>query len=89
VTGEPSIVRGNDALRKLLFRLLHTVLQLALIIRGVELALGGGDKPIGSNLPTLEAADANPMPAPSWPRYWCRSASSGTQHNPPQHACRS
>jgi hypothetical protein len=43
------------------------VLQLTPIIGGIELALGGGDESIGSNLPTLEAADANPMPGPSRP----------------------
>jgi hypothetical protein len=59
--------RGNGALRKLLLWLLHTVLPLVTIIRGIELALGGGDESIGSNLPTLEAANANPMPGSSRP----------------------
>ena len=53
--------------RGLLLWLLHTVLQLAPIVRGIELALGGGDESIGSHLPTLEAADANPMPGPFRP----------------------
>ena len=54
-------------MRKPLLWLLHNALQLAPIIGGVELALRGGDESIGSNLPTLEAADANPMSAPSRP----------------------
>ena len=45
--------------------LLRTAPQLTLIIGTIEVALRGGDESIRSNLPTLEAADANAMPGAS------------------------
>lgn len=39
--------------------------QLTLIFGAVEVALRGGNEPVGSNLPKLKAADADPAPLAS------------------------
>ena len=47
--------------------------------------LRGGDESIRSNLPNLEATDANPCPAPPV-QCWCRSTSRDTQCGPGGHS---
>src|SRR6266705_1462729 len=45
----------------------YAVLQLTLVLRAVEVALRGGDEPVGTNLPKLETTNADPVPFTSRP----------------------
>ena len=43
-----------------------TVFQLLLIFGSVEVSLGGSDQPVCTDLPYLEATDADPVSGASW-----------------------
>lgn len=45
----------------------HAAVELTTVFGATEVALRGGDESIRSNLPDLEATDANPVSGPSRP----------------------